>query len=366
MILGAIVEQTPVLRRVFASTIRGVWKLKIVVSAMVTLLCLPDANGVFLKTADAQTATPTTPSAVSDLPILGIAQVTNKVSDLDKARAYYSGVLGFEEAFDLRDATGNITSAYFKVNDDQFIELTPNLRPGELVRQARIVIQSSDLKKLHDIYEKRGINPGAVAKGADGNPVFRVTAPNGTNIDFLEYVAGSLQSLARGKYLTSARLSTHLLHAGTMAKDDDAKSFFQDKLGLGRRLPGERGDYIELPASDSNLETKNPPLDPKNPATLDQYTREVYGAVYHFSLEGADMRAARDLAQKRGGYDEVRVRAAMGRGARSWLMHLFDADGTRTEFLQAGTVDLPPFTVMAPGAPAPPIPPKANGQYGWP
>jgi catechol 2,3-dioxygenase-like lactoylglutathione lyase family enzyme len=305
-------------------------------------------------------------SAQSDLPIVGIAQVTNKVSNLDKARAYYGGVLGFVEAFDLKDAAGKITSAYFKVNDDQYIELTPNLQPGELVRQARVVIQSSDLEKLHDTYRERGINPGPIAKGPDGNPVFRVTAPNGANVDFLQYVAGSQQTLTRGKYLADARLSTHLLHAGTMVKDNDTKSFFQDKLGFGRVLPGVRGDYIELPASDNNLETKNPPLDPNNPATLDRYTREVYGAVYHFSLEVPDMRVARDLAQKRGGYDDVRVRAAMGRGLRTWLMHLFDSDGTRAEFVQTGTVDLPPFTVMAPGAPAPPIPPKANGQYGWP
>jgi catechol 2,3-dioxygenase-like lactoylglutathione lyase family enzyme len=305
-------------------------------------------------------------SAQSDLPIVGIAQVTNKVSNLDTARAYYGGVLGFVEAFDLKDAAGKITSAYFKVNDDQYIELTPNLQPGELVRQARIVIQSSDLEKLHDTYRERGINPGPIAKGPDGNPVFRVTAPNGANVDFLQYVAGSQQTLARGKYLADTRLSTHLLHAGTMVKDNDTKSFFQDKLGFGRVLPGVRGDYIELPASDNNLETKNPPLDPNNPATLDRYTREVYGAVYHFSLEVPDMRVARDLAQKRGGYDDVRVRAAMGRGLRTWLMHLFDSDGTRAEFVQTGTVDLPPFTVMAPGAPAPPIPPKANGQYGWP
>jgi lactoylglutathione lyase len=332
---------------------------------MMALLLLPGAPGVFQNTAAGQATTPGAP-AVSDLPILGIAQVTNRVSDLDKARAYYGRVLGFEEAFDLKDETGKITSAYFKVNDDQYIELTPNLRKDELVRQARIVIQSSDLEKLHRIYQERGINPGPISNGPDGNPVFRVTAPNGTNVDFLQYVTGSRQSNTRGKYLGNARLATHIPHAGTMVKDNDTKSFFQDKLGFGRVLPGDRGDYLELPASDNNLETKNPPLDPKNPATLDQYTREVYGAVYHFALEVPDMRVARDLAQKRGGYDDVRVRAAMGRGLRSWLMHLFDPDGTRTEFVQKGTVDLPPLTVMAPGAPAPPIPPKADGQYGWP
>jgi catechol 2,3-dioxygenase-like lactoylglutathione lyase family enzyme len=339
--------------------------MKIVVRTITALVLVAGATSMFRNMADAQTPAPATPAAVSDLPILGIAQVTNKVSNLDKSRAYYSGVLGLAEAFDLKDAAGKITSAYFKVNDDQYIELTPNPPPGELVRQGRIVIQSSDLQKLHDIYQQRGVNPGPVAKGPDGNPVFRVTAPNGTSVDFLQYVAGSQQSMARGKYLVDSRLSTHLLHAGTMVKDNDTKTFFTDKLGFGRVLPGNRGDYIELPASDSNLETKNPPLDPKNPATLDQYTREVYGAVYHFSLEVPDMRVARDLAQKRGGYDDVRVRAAMGRGLHSWLMHLFDPDGTRAEIVQAGTVDLPPLTVMAPGALAPPIPPK-GGQYGWP
>ena len=340
--------------------------MKTIVCATMALLLVGGAIIVFQSTADAQTPTPPAPLAVSDLPILGIAQVTNKVSDLDKARAYYRGVLGFEEAFDLKDSAGIITSAYFKVNDDQYLELTPNLQPGELVRQARIVIQSSDLQKLRGIYRERGLNPGPVATGPDGNPVFRVTAPNGASIDFLQYVAGSQQTMARGKYLGGERLSTHLLHAGTMVKDNDTRSFFQAKLGFGRLLPGARGDYLELPATDSNLETKNPPLDSKNPAMLDQYTREVYGAVYHFSLEVPDMRVARDLARKRGGYDDVRVRAAMGRGLRSWLMHLFDPDGTRAEFVQTGTVDLPPLTVMAPGAPAPPIPPKANGQYGWP
>ena len=318
---------------------------------------------LFKGAPEAQTPLATPPS---DLPIMGLAQVTNKVSDLTRARAFYGGVLGFAEAFDLKDAAGKITSAYFKVNDDQYIELTPNLQPGEIVRQARIVIQSSNLEKLHSIYRERGVNPGPIAKAPDGNPTFRVTLPNGANVDFLQYAPGSQQSMARGKFMPDTRISTHLFHAATMVKDDDTKTFLQDKLGFGSELPGNRGDYLEFPASDANLETKNPPLDPNNPATLDRYTREVYGAVYHFSLEVPDMRVARDTVQKRGDYDDVRVRVAMGRNLRSWLMHIFDPDGTRAEFVQAGTVDQPSLTVMAPGAPAPPIAPKADGEYGWP
>ena len=50
-----------------------------------------------------------------------------ELCDLAKARAYYDGVLGLADAFDLKDSTGRITSAFFKINDDQYIEVTPIL-----------------------------------------------------------------------------------------------------------------------------------------------------------------------------------------------------------------------------------------------
>src|ERR1043166_4758863 len=84
---------------------------------------------------------------VADLPILGLAQVSFKVSDLDKSRAYYTGVLGLPEAFDLKDGSGKVTSAYFKVNDEQYIELIPGLKPDDLVREARLVIETSDIDR---------------------------------------------------------------------------------------------------------------------------------------------------------------------------------------------------------------------------
>ena len=321
--------------------------------------------GAAAQNAPAPQAAPAQP--VADLPILGLAAVSFKVSDLDKSRHYYTGVLGLPEAFDLKDSSGKIMSAYFKVNDEQYIELVPGLKPDDLVREARLVIESSDLQKLHDLYVQRGVNPGPIAKGPDGNPTFRAVAPNGFPVDFLQYAPDSKEGQLKGKLLSSDRLSTHLLHAGTMVKDDASRDFFQNKLGFGRRLPGARGEYIELPASDRNLETKNPPLDPNNPATLAQYTREVYGAVYHFSLEVTDMHEARELAKKRGGYDDVRVRAAVGNN-RHWLMHLFDPDGTRAEIMSVDTLpaEVPSFSVMPPGPPGPPILAKQQGVYPWP
>ena len=304
--------------------------------------------------------------AALDLPILGIAQVSVSVSDLERSRTFYGDVLGLPKAFELKDQAGQVTSVFFKVNDDQYIELNPGLQPDELVRQTRIVIQASDLRELHALYAEEGLDPGPIANGADGNPTFRIVLPNGYPIDFLQYVPTSMPGSLRGQLLTPERVSTHLLHAATMVRDDETREFFT-KLGWGRMLPGSRGDYIETPSRDFNLETKNPPLDPEDPATREQYERELYGAVYHFSLEISDMHAARELMKQRGGFDDVTLRTAVGNN-RHWLLHLFDPDGTRVEFMSEDTVPdaIPSFSVMQPGPPAPPILATERFVYPWP
>jgi catechol 2,3-dioxygenase-like lactoylglutathione lyase family enzyme len=306
-----------------------------------------------------------TPPSLDELPVMGIANVTFKVTDLDKARAYYKGILGFAVAFELKDRSGKVTSAYFKVNDDQYLEVMPTLKPGELNREERVVFQSTNLEKLRSLYESRGLNPGKIQKGPDGNPVFRVVSPEGNNLDFLQYAEGSEQEKARGKFLSPDRISTHLWHVGLMTKDAATLGpFYREKLGFTNLRFGTRGDYLEIPNRDLNTETK-PPL-PDTPATHEQYEREQWGAVNHIGIEVADMRGTRDLLQKRGGFNDLRVRAHVGNN-RHWLMFLFDPAGTRTEIVETPIQqELPAMTVMAPGAPAPPILPKTPGVLPWP
>ena len=99
------------------------------------------------------------PPSAPEVPIIGLAGIAFRVSDLAKARAYYQGVLGFAEAFSTKDQSGRVASVYFKINDDQYVEVVPDMKPGELRRQARVMFQSSDLKKLHAIYTERGLTP---------------------------------------------------------------------------------------------------------------------------------------------------------------------------------------------------------------
>lgn len=306
-----------------------------------------------------------TPPSLEELPVIGIANVTFKVTDLDKARHYYQGILGFAEVFDLKDHSGKLASAYFKVNDDQYIEVIPALKPGELNREERVVFQSTDLERLHALYESRGLTPSKIQKGPDGNPVFRVVSPEGNNLDFLQYAEGSEQAQARGRFLGPDRISMHLWHVGVMTRDGSTSGpFYREKLGFTNLRFGPRGEYLETPSRDSNTETKPPLAD--TPATHIQFESEQWGAVNHIGIEVADMRVARDLLQKRGGFDDLRVRAHVGNN-RHWLMFLFDPGGTRTEIMETAIQqELPPMTVMAPGAPAPPILPKTPGVLPWP
>jgi hypothetical protein len=198
--------------------------------------------------------------------------------------------------------------------------------------------------------------------------MFSITDSEGNRLDFLEYISGSRQGQARGKFLNPNRVSKRIWHVGQMIKcPATTLPFYEERLGFPNwRLPGEGRQYIEPMSGDLNVETKNPPLDPNDPSVHDQYVREQYGAVQHVCLEVADIRSARDTVQARSGYDDLRVRAHVG-NVRRWLVHLFDPDGSRVELMETALqTTLPPMTVMAPGAPAPPILPKTAGVLPWP
>src|SRR5579864_4811121 len=102
-----------------------------------------------------------------DVPIKRLAGASFKVADLEKARQFYTGILGLEEAFDLTDSSGAIQSLFFKVNDDQYLEFSPGT--AENFHLEHVSILTADLKKMGTILEKRGLAPGKPAKSADGN-----------------------------------------------------------------------------------------------------------------------------------------------------------------------------------------------------
>lgn len=268
--------------------------------------------------------------AAQDLPIEGLAHVGFRVSDLEKARSFYSGVLGYQEAFALQNAAGNVALASFKINDHQYIELSPGSAPDD--RLTHYAIETSDIAKLRSMLEARGLAPGEIRKARDGNLTCWITDPDGHRVEFMEYRPGSLHSNARGKFMDGRRVADRLMHAGIRVVNlDAAMAFYRDKLGfrevwrggptdtelryINMRMPGPRGDYVEFM------------LRPEPP------TRSQFGSMHHICLAVPEIDPAYQKLLAHGLPGDDRHKPRKGRNGL-WLLNVFDPDGTRTELME--------------------------------
>ena len=64
-------------------------------------------------------------------PIVGVANIAVKVRDLETARKFYGQALGYEAAFTIKQAGEAPELTCFKVNDHQYIEVSPGAQGGE-------------------------------------------------------------------------------------------------------------------------------------------------------------------------------------------------------------------------------------------
>jgi catechol 2,3-dioxygenase-like lactoylglutathione lyase family enzyme len=192
--------------------------------------------------------------------LAGIAHVAFRVNDVDKSRDFCSK-LGFEQAFEFKDASGRTSVSYLKVNDRQFIELYQR-PPSEAAGFMHICFEASDIEALSKEYQGRGIDTPAPRKARAGNLLFAIRDPEGQVIEYTQYLPGSLHFDDRGKHLGERRVSEHLVRVTTAVKEVTAEAaLYSGKLGfneaeragkLDLRLPGNSGEEVELePASSS-------------------------------------------------------------------------------------------------------------------
>lgn len=277
-------------------------------------------------------------AAAESLPLLGLARVTIRVSDLDQARAFYSGVAGFQDTYDVRSADGSIAAAYFKINDRQFLEVVPGLKSGDPRPMAGFAIRTDQLQRLHQMLKGRGLHPGKIHLDRDGGRGFMLTDLPGQNLDYLEFVEYGPKSLAEQTKVQNQddhRLSTNLEHVGIIATDfDTAYNFYVKTLGFhevwrrvaedGKRviidhiqMPGPSGDFVEL----SNFGQSNKPLERKRAAGAAHMAFTV--ADINATVEGVHARQSKmKLHSPRYGLDN------------RWNFNIYDPDSTRVEFMQ--------------------------------
>src|SRR5260370_23057773 len=113
------------------------------------------------------------------LPLEGIAHIGFDVRDLAKSEAYYTGILGLSRAFQSSES-----AAFFKVSDDQYIELGKG-GTGDSPVQFHIALQTTDIAAARRLLRARGIDAPNAAKDSRGNLSFSLPAPEGTRLQFV-------------------------------------------------------------------------------------------------------------------------------------------------------------------------------------
>jgi catechol 2,3-dioxygenase-like lactoylglutathione lyase family enzyme len=196
-------------------------------------------------------------------PLAGIAHVALRVHDLAASIAFYQS-LGFVQAFDLRKDNVPYES-FIKINDRQFIELYPVSAKDPQAGVLHLCFEGDDLEAIHDDYVAHGLTPISVRKAGAGNMLFTMPGPlqpiglGGKpipqNIEYTQYMEGSLHSKDFGQHLGADRIADKLLGVALAMTDPEAaRSFYINQLSfkplpgepMTMHLPGNSGEEVEI------------------------------------------------------------------------------------------------------------------------
>src|ERR1051326_2099923 len=145
--------------------------------------------------------------------IMGVAHIGVRTDNLEASRQFYGKQLGYAEAFRLDRPEGGLMLVYFKVNDHQYVEVYPGWKGPEQLVLSHIAFETDDAPQLRDYLAAKGIHvPAALHKGLDGNLSFMIKDPDGHDVEFVQYMPGSLHSRNFGKFLPDARVSDRIIH----------------------------------------------------------------------------------------------------------------------------------------------------------
>jgi lactoylglutathione lyase len=273
--------------------------------------------------------------------ILGIAHVAFGVTSLDKARDFYKGLLGFEEPFGVTNPNGTTRLIFVKINDRQFLELFPDIKP-RADRLLHIAFETDDAKAMRNYLASRGVNvPPEVRKGRTGNWNFIIDDPDGHAVEITQYAPGSDAMRVKGKRLGAKRISTRLMHTGILCGNvERAMRFYRDLLGFEETWRGSSSGKelswinLKVPDGEDYLELM---LYRDLPAT------NARGSHHHVCLEVPDVAKAVAVLEANP-YRKTHSRPVEQRVGtnRKRQVNLFDPDGTRVELMEPKTVDSRP------------------------
>jgi len=135
------------------------------------------------------------PSAAQNARVHGLNHVGMVVPDYEQALAYYTGKLGFREAYTIRRPDGSVQLTYLQLNRNTFIELIP-AGPSQPPGITHFGIEVEDLDAEVAALRAAGLtvaDPGLTPSKAR---FVRINDPLGAQIEIMQFGPDSLQRKA--------------------------------------------------------------------------------------------------------------------------------------------------------------------------
>src|SRR6516164_2591672 len=260
--------------------------------------------------------------------IYGIAYVKVKVTDLEKAKAFYGGVLGMASS---GSSCKGVADPCFVVNQYQHVELVRTGAGDRGSYLAEIGLTTSDVNQMRTYLTAKGIAAAQILRGMNGLRYFETQDPEHNKIAFVESTGEDAE------IATPGLISNRMFHAGFVVKDLKVESnFYKDILGFRLYWHGgikdEGTDWYEIQAPDGDNWIE---FMLNIPATADH---KELGVQNHFSLGVSKAKATAEELRARGAkqFDGPEV----GRDGKDSI-DIYDPDGTRVELMEFTPVEKP-------------------------
>ena len=283
--------------------------------------------------------------------ILGIAHIALFAHDYERSRAFYGDLLGFQEPYSLQREDGSPSMTFFKVNDHQFIELSPE-QAAHTDRLSHIALETDDIERLRRYLAAKGVAvPEHAQRTRIGNLSFNITDPAGHTVEMVQYLPGGKTVATDGQFMSDARIAMHMTHVGLLVtKLDPEYRFYTEILGFKETWRGSASGTVlswvnlKVPDGEDYVEFM---LEKEEPEATHR------GGAHHLCLQVTDVAASVRRLQEgpygKGYTQPMVVRTGVNRKRQA---NLFDPDGTRTELMEPHTVDgrpTPSSTAPPPG-----------------
>jgi catechol 2,3-dioxygenase-like lactoylglutathione lyase family enzyme len=269
-------------------------------------------------------------------PIIGVAYIALETNDMAAARKFYGDHLGYA-ALDPGPSGSDAAGTYFKVNDQQYIEVFPDLKSEMQDRLSSIGFETTNARQLRDYLASRNVTvPEIVKADHEGNLSFKIKDPEGHEVEFVQYMPGSLQSRHFGKLVPDTRVSKHMIHVGFIVQDRAAEdALFKDILGYQVMWYGgkkeDEVDYVDMRVPDGSdwLEYM---LNVHNPSV------KTRGVMNHLALGVESIQPPYQTLLSRGLTPPAPPKIGVD---GKWQLNLYDPNETRAELMEFVPVRTP-------------------------